>query len=1040
VAGERIAQRVELLLADARAALEAGDPAEARALARAVLALDPANPSAESLLEGFDQRIQVTLMFCDLVGSTPLADGCDPEEMSAILREYRLLCTAAIGRYGGFVEDRKGDGLLIRFGYPWVHEDDARRAVLSGLDIVSAIQAHPRGLHVRIAVHTGLVVLDGEEVVGATPNEAARLQGLAPPDTVVISDATHDLVRGYFDVRPQGLATLRGVSRPIEIFAVLGERASEHLEVADGVTLFTGRRAELAIVRELWERACRERDSAVAAPPAALLISGPAGIGKSRLAREGAVVLDAGCLTSGCSSYHATTSLHPFVGLLETICAITPQDDVRQRLAKLRARLARYVGGTGGDLPVLTAALSIPAAETSPTTDVDPTKLRTLALLAAADLLSSAAADGPVMLLIDDLHWADESSLELIGVLLAAPCPGMLVLMTARPDFVSPWPQELVRRLVLEPLPPDDLQRMTRRIADAAGLDEDQRHELIARSDGIPLYLEELVRSGSALHTHPGASSALRAAASRIPAALRDPLLARLVLPGVDLALVQTAATIGRDVAGTLLQRACGLSDKPFQSKLANLVAAGLVDAPGDGSIRFRHDLLRDAAYETQRHTVRRQRHGRIADLLRDRPSGRGGDAGTLAFHLERAERLAEAIEALFAAAGADQALGAHQEAMTKLTRILALVEGLPAGAPRLLGELSARQLRSFSATMIGGYSAPETAQDQARCVELCEHLALTPELMPSLIVSWSYYAFRGDLREAMRVCATIQRLTSERELPAEAIALARSILGVQCFFRGAFGEAGRIMGDFLRHPSWQSDEAPERGWPLPHDPVAGVSAHLVVTMAMRGEVEQAIELADRAVRRAERLRFPFGPFSVAYVKSQLAVLHTIEGSYEDAARLGAEVAELGERHGFVLWSLCGTMGLLCARAQLGDAGVLDQLALLVDQFRTLLSAELWVPYWMTEQGSAQLAAGREADARTSFDDALRVASLTGADYYTSQILRVRGALRCESGDAGGLEDLRAAIDKARVQGATALELRAVHALKLQGAQQLATS
>lgn len=329
MAGERIAQRVELLLADARAAREAGNHAEAHALARATLALDPANPAAESLLEGCDQRMQVTLMFCDLVGSTPLADTCDPEEMSAILREYRLLCIGAIRRYGGFVEDRKGDGLLIRFGYPWVHEDDARRAVLSGLDVVSAIKAHPRGLHVRIAVHTGLVVLDGEEVVGAAPNEAPRLQALAPPDTVVISDATHELVRGYFDVCSQGPARLRGVSRPIEIFTVLGERASERLEVADSVTPFTGRRAELAVVRELWERTCHERASAVAAPPAALLIRGPAGIGKSRLARESAIVLGARCLTSGCSSYHTTTSLHPFVDLLETICAITPQDDSR---------------------------------------------------------------------------------------------------------------------------------------------------------------------------------------------------------------------------------------------------------------------------------------------------------------------------------------------------------------------------------------------------------------------------------------------------------------------------------------------------------------------------------------------------------------------------------------------------------------------------------------------------------------------------------------------------------------------------------------
>jgi hypothetical protein len=454
-------------------------------------------------------------------------------------------------------------------------------------------------------------------------------------------------------------------------------------------------------------------------------------------------------------------------------------------------------------------ALSIPDEETSPTTD-DPTKLRTLALLAAADLLSSAAADAQVMLLIDDLHWADESSLELIAVLLAAPCPGMLVHMTARPDFVSPWPEELVRRLVVEPLLAADLERMIRRIADAAALDEDQQQELIARSDGIPLYLEELVRSGPPLRTPTAASPALRAAASRIPAALRNPAARP---PRADRRRPRARPDRRddrRDVEGALLQRACGLADKPFQSKLSNLVGPASSTRRATARSAFattscatrptRPSAAPSAASATARSPT---------CCATSHPSGRGDDAGARAFHLERAERPAEAIEALFAAAAADQALAAHREAMTKLTRILALVEGLPSGASRLLNELRARQLRSFSATMIGGYSAPATAQDQARCVELCEHLGLIPELMPSLIVSWSYYVFRGDTREAMRVCGTIQRLASESELPAGALALARSILGVHCFYRGAIGEGDELMRDFVHHPSWQSDEPP---------------------------------------------------------------------------------------------------------------------------------------------------------------------------------------------------------------------------------------
>jgi tetratricopeptide (TPR) repeat protein len=952
--------------------------------------------------------------------------------MSALLREYRRLCTSVIGRYGGFIEDRQGDGLLVRFGYPWVHEDDARRAVLTGLEIVRAMTGHPSALQVRIAVHTGLVVLDGGEVVGATPNEAARLQGLAPPNTVVISDATHALVRGYFDVRAKGAATLRGVSRPIGVFVVVQERTTERLELGTGLTPFTGRRRELDLVRESWQRARRGHEGPAGGTPAALLVTGPAGIGKSRLARESSRRLAARCLTCGCSSYHATTSLQPFMGPLATLCGVAPTDGPRERLAKLRARLRDTVaGGVDGDLPVLTAALSIPAGETSPPPDVDATKMRALALQSAAELLRSAAADEPLILLVEDLHWADESSLDLITTLLAAPCAGMLVVMTARPDFVAPWPEEVVRPLVLEPLAPADLERMTAHIAEGGQLGDELQRELISRSDGIPLFLEELVRSRSTLRAEPGGGAPAEAS-GLVPAALRDPLLARLVVPGVDLALAQIAATIGAEADRELLQRASALSDKSFQSKLANLVAAGLVSLSDAGAVRFRHDLLRDAAYETQRHSTRRSRHSQIADLLRDGGPAAAPDA-ELAFHPERGERYPEAIEALFAAARTDQELGAHKEAMARLTRVLVLVEHLPTGAPRLLHELGARQLRSFSATMTGGYSAPETAQDHARCVELCEHLGLSPELLPSLILSWSYYTFRGDMAESARVCATITRLVDESRLPSETVALARSLEGVDCFFRGAFADAEELLRSFLGGP-W-AVEAPPASWPLPHDPRAATAAHLLVTLSMRGDHDAGLALGARAVGRAAQLRFPFAPFSVAYLKSQLAVVRMLGGQFEHAAQLGDETSRLGDRHGFVLWSICGAMQRLAAQVRLGDVSALDPLADTIAGFRELLSAELWAPYWLTELASAQRSAGRREEARASIDEALRVADATGAHFFTAETLRLRGALRCECGDPEGMSDLRAAVEKARVQHAAALERRADCELRRQGAR-----
>jgi class 3 adenylate cyclase len=1026
MAGESIDPRVDLLLADARAASQAGDRPRTQALASAVLALDPGNTEAEVLRDGSDQRCQMTLMFCDLVGSTALADGIDPEELSAILRQYRSTCTAVIERYGGFIEDRKGDGLLVRFGYPWVHEDDARRAVLSGLEIVRAIREHPLALHLRIAVHTGLVVTEGGEVVGAAPNEAARLQSLADPDTVLISDATYALVSDYFDVESRGVTDLRGVSRPFEVYTVLGERVNATLESSTRHTPFADRHGERNLIAEMWAATCAREPGA----PLALLVTAPAGMGKSRLVLESARTCNARLLACHCSSFHQTTSLHPFQRVLEQICAVTNDDGPAERLAKLRARLG--IDGPGRDLPALATALSIPADVLASPRDVEPSRLHTMAMYAAARLLRAASVEEPMLLLVDDLQWADQSSLLLISILLAEPAPGLLLALTARSGFAAPWPQDALRHLQLGPLSVPDLEEMARGMTESTGLADARQREFIARSDGIPLFLEELVRSGSVLDTGAGAARALRQADSRVPAGLRDPLLARLVHPRVDLALAQIASVIGRDVDRELLKQVSGLDDKPFQAKLANLVATGLVMPCGDGTIRFRHELIREVAYETQRRSTCRERHSQIADFLRSGSARRRADAGELAFHLEQAQRTPEAIEAHTDAARIHQSLGAHKEAITKLTHVLGLVEQLPTGAPRLVCELTARQLRSFSAVMTGGYAAPETAQDHARCVELCEHLGLVPELLPSLILSWSFYCSRGDLADAERVTAAMERIIGESGLSSPATELAR---GVECFFRGRLEESHTLMASFVAHPWGQSTDGPPDGWPLPNDPVAAVLSHLIFTTWMRGDRAGAKALEERALQRVGQLGFPFGPFTAGYVKSQLTILRRLEGDHVTAGQLAREMIELGDRHGFVLWSAAGDVQHLISQVHGGETAALEPLAATIAQWRELLSVNVYLSYWLTELGAAQMSAGRADDARASLDEALSVAAATGSGWYSAETLRLRGVLRCEAGDRGGLGDLDEALAKARSQRAGEFESRVAGTIAVEGAR-----
>jgi len=1030
---DRLAARVEQLLEDARLARAEGDFKALRPLANAVLALDPANREAAALLDERVERRQMTLMFCDLVSSTEIAEAHDPEDVREILRRYQRTCDTVAERFGGIIEDPRGDGMLVRFGDPEVHEDDARRAVLSGLEMVRGVQElGPRllaeygvELHIRVAVHTDIVVLEAGLVSGSAPNVAARLQACARPDTVIISDATHALVRDHFEVESMGHVELRGVSRPVAGFTVMGERDTGRLKVDTTFSPFVGRRPEREKIEALWRDTCESwrRGGAIrgATQPQALLVTGAPGIGKSRLVLETVRGLGISCTECRCSSYHQTTSLFAFIRVLEEACGISPEDGGEDRLVKLRRRL-----GEAPDLPFLASSLQIPTDSISAPPDVDPAKLRELALVAAARLLHEHGGPGPSMLFVDDLHWADQSSLDLLSVLLHGTWPNLCLILVAREGFESPWPEARMREIRLAPLGEGELADLAESVPAGLRLSASQRGELISRSDGVPLFLEELIRTADAIDQGQALHRSIDQADYAIPPALRDPLLARLASPGVDLSLAQTASAIGRDVDIELLRAVSRLPEEVLDARLEALIAAGLVDRSRGEALRFRHELIRELAYETQTMSARRQRHGAIADyLLSHGEASLYVDAGQVAFHLERAQRNEEAINAHIASARSAQDLGAHAEATTRLTRALELTARLPGGEARDKAEVMMRQLRSFSAMLASGYAAPEAAEDHPRCVELCEGLGLAPELVPSLITSWSYYAFMGNLDEAEDVNAKIAQMTGGADfaIPLACGALVR-------FFRGRFAEARRQMEDFLAQSWSHVPNGPPAGWPLPNDPLAAMTAHLSTALWVAGECDAADEMAERALRRAKGLRFPHGPFSVAYVQSVIAMTRRMEGEHEAAARHAQAMIQVAEAQGSAMWEIIGRMQVGLSALHAGDAAQYDEL---VSGFAPALTGPVWSPYWMTELGGAQRALGRAADALRSFDAALRLAAETGGELYSAETLRMRGELRIELGDDGGTADLRDALAKAVEQGAAVFELRAAISLARPG-------
>jgi tetratricopeptide (TPR) repeat protein len=758
----------------------------------------------------------------------------------------------------------------------------------------------------------------------------------------------------------------------------------------------------------------------------AVLVTGEAGVGKSRLALEAARATGAPCTECRCSRYHLTTSLYAFRPLLEAACGIAEGDGPDARLGKLRARLGA-LDANGADLPFLTATLQIPASAIAPPPDVDPSRLREVALGTAALLVQTHLGGRPSVLFVDDLHWADQSTLDLISALLWAPRPGLLVMLAARDGFAPPWPPTLFERLELAPLTGPELEEMAMLMPEGSRLSIEQREELIGRCDGMPLFLEELMRTAEALDRGRELYRSIRYADFRIPAALRDPLLARLTSPGVDLAMAQVASTIGREVDSDLLRRVTGLPPAEFERKLATLIEAGLVDPDAQGGVRFRHELIREVAYETQRRSARREHHGRIADaLLEDGVAPAQTDAGEAAFHLERAHRYPEAIAARVGAARRHQGLGAHTEATSELTNALGLIVHLPEGPERDRTELMVRELRSFSAVIARGYAAPEAAEDHQRCVELCEGFGLPPELLPSLLRSHSFYAFRGELADAERVCEAIEHVADSGGpgLPAEAIGK-----GLLAFFRGRFGEARRHYEAFVEHPWGRTEGRPPAEWPLPNDVLAAVCGHLVLILWICGDREAAYGMAERGLRRARDLSFPYGPFTVAYVNSLLSLTRRIEGDHEGAAACTETMFEIAQRHGFAFWTTTAMLHRGLDRARAGDSSGLDELQRSVEIWRHIIMGEAYSPWALTGLAEAQATAGRRDDALRSLDEALALAARTGSEFYSAETLRIRGELRAGAGDAGGVDDIEAAVHLARRQEARAFELRAATSL-----------
>jgi class 3 adenylate cyclase/ABC-type transport system involved in cytochrome c biogenesis ATPase subunit len=663
---------------------------------KAIAALGPQAPQplpepTPAVPAGAERR-QLTVMFCDLVGSTPLSARLDPEDLHGIIGAYHRCVTEIVEGFGGFVARYMGDGILVYFGYPQAHEDDAERATRCGLALVDRVPQLDRAeeLHARVGIATGLVVVGGEvaqhDVAGNTPNLAARLQALAEPDTVVIAASTRRLTGGHFDYRELGGVALKGFDEPVSAWQVVAERAVESRFEAQheiALTPLVGREEELELLRRRWRQA-EEGEGRV------LLLVGEAGIGKSRLTRallEGLASEPHLRLRYFCSPHHRDSALFPVISHIEHAAGFVRDDTVEQKLAKLDSLLARAATKPEA-VDLIADLLSLPARHPEPELTPQQRKEKTLAALLAQ--LDGLAREQPVLMLFEDLHWIDPTSLELLTAIVdrVQHLP-VLLLVTARPEFTPPWPKKAhVTALSLTRLSRRECVVLVERITAGKPLPAAVLKQILARTDGVALFIEELtktiIESGMLIDRGDRYTMAGPLPSLAIPTTLHDSLTARLDRLAPVKEVAQIAACIGRDFDYDLLAAASSMPEDGLRSALAALRHAELIIARELSAERysFKHALVRDAAYAGLLKSRRVQLHAAIARAIEQSFAHLAeAEPETLAYHLTEAGLLDKAAGYWLRAGKIAVARYANLEAIAHLRRGIEALSGFADGA-----------------------------------------------------------------------------------------------------------------------------------------------------------------------------------------------------------------------------------------------------------------------------------------------------------------------------------------------------------------------
>jgi class 3 adenylate cyclase/predicted ATPase len=1007
------------------------------------------------------ERRQLTVLFCDLVDSTVMASQLDPEEWREVVRGYQDTCAKVIARFEGHIAQYLGDGLLVYFGYPQAHEDDAPRAVRAGLGIVEAMGrlnmrlTQERGvpLAVRLGIHTGLVVVgevgggtrQEQLALGETPNLAARLQAMAAPNTLVISATTSQLLGGFFACQSLGAHLLKGFAQPVEVYQISYEStARSRLEAAGSTSLtpLVGREPEVALLRERWAQVKEGVGQVV-------LLSGEAGIGKSRLVQvlteQVASEPQAWLTPCQCSPYYQNSALYPMIDLLERVTLrFEREEPPSQKLGKLEGFLVQYGLPLAEAVPLLAALLSLPlSADYAPLT-VSSEQQKQKTLHALLTIMLRIAAQQPVLFVMEDLHWVDPSTLELLSLLVdQGPTARILALLTFRPDFSPPWTGRAhLTQVTLTRLPRRQATELTGRVAHGKALPPEVIAQIVAKTDGVPLFVEELTKmvleSGLLQEQEERYVLTGPLPPLAIPTTLHDSLMARLDRLATVKAMVQLGATLGREFTYELLQAVSPWDEDTLHRGLQQLVAGEFLyqqGLPPQATYVFKHALIQEAAYQSLLKTTRQQSHQRIAQVLAERfPGTAETQPELLAHHYTEAGLNAQAVGYWQQAGQRALARSANVEAIGHLTRGLGILTTLPDTPERAQQELAMQTTLGPALAVTKGHAAPEVLHAYARARELCQQVGETPHLFQVLRGLWYFYLFRMELQTARELGEHLLTLAQQVGDPAlrleghRALANTLNYLGEFVASQAHFAQAIALYDPQQHHA---------HAFRYGEDPGVVCCAYAGVTLWWLGYPDQALQRSHEALTLARELAHPY---SLGYALFWAALLHQFRGEGQLTHERAEALIALATEHGFALWIAGGTVmrgWALSQRSHEPGAGQRQGEEGIAQIHQGLAAwgatgAKVIRPYGLTLLAKASAQVGQCEVGLTLLAEALAVIDETGERRWEAELYRLKGELlltRSAEYDTEAERCFRQALDMARRQQAKSWELRAAMSL-----------